>query len=226
MGTMIVIVCVSAGLNLALWGALYVRLDGLPLRLWSLAKKERSEDDEAALTLLQERAAAKAGAIVESLRDYDEQVAASFRAQVAEAQVRARIAERQSSEAGVALSAASALVRELRWLLDRERVVPGSASQSTPAAPEGRATIPPAAIADDAPVTPPSTRPGDDGRRSSSRPPPPLRLLGCEPPSGATDDGERPSENELTRVLPRRLLSVADAGPTLISPTTGKRGAR
>ncbi len=126
MGIVIVVVCVGTGINLALWGALYVRLDGLPLRIWSMAKRERTDGESAALTLLQERTAAKVGAIVKSLREYEEHVAASFRAQVAEAQVRARVVERQSSEAGVALSAASALVRDLRALRDDERAPPSA----------------------------------------------------------------------------------------------------
>jgi hypothetical protein len=137
MGAVIVIVCVGAGLNLALWGALYVRLDGLPMRIWSMLRKERSEGDSRALTLLEERAAVKVGAIVESLRMYEEHVVEGYRAQVAEAQVRARIAERQSSDAGVALSAASVLVRELRGLLDGTRAT----SPAAPAATEGRSTV-------------------------------------------------------------------------------------
>ena len=117
MGTMIVIVCVSACLNLALWAALFRRLDGLPLRIWSMAKKDRADGESYALTLLQERTAARVGAIVSLLRTHEEHVADAFRAQVAEAEIRARISERRSSEAGVALSVASGLVRELReWL--------------------------------------------------------------------------------------------------------------
>ena len=136
MGLVIVIVVVGTGLNLALWCALYVRFDGLPLRIWSMARRERTEGDGPALTLLQEGTAAKVGAIVKSLRDHEEHVAASFRAQVADAEVRARVAERQSSEAGVALSAATGLVRELRQLLDGERRVARASSRSAPTLPE------------------------------------------------------------------------------------------
>src|SRR5258708_5972917 len=102
MGTMIVIVCVGTGLNLALWATLHLRLDGLPLRIWSVAKRDRAEGDKRALTLLQEGTAAKVGAIVHSLREHEEHVADAFRAQVAEAEIRARVSERRSSEAGVA----------------------------------------------------------------------------------------------------------------------------
>jgi hypothetical protein len=185
MGTMIVIVCVGTGINLVLWAALYTRLDGLPLRIWSLAKKERVEGEGAALTLLQERTATKVAAIVKSLREYDEHVAACFRAQVAEAQVRARVVERQSSETGVALAAASALVRELRGLVDGENVAPRLASRPALVVAEGREAIAPEAEE---------------------------RLSG---------------DDDLTSVCSRRLPSVLDgAGPTLVSPTSGKGGAR
>jgi hypothetical protein len=119
MGTMIVIVFVSTGLNLALWAALYLRVDGLPLRIWSMAKKERAESDTRSATALQEAAAGKVGAIVNALRAYQEEVAKAYRAQIGEADLRTRICERRSSEAGVALSAATVLVRELRAILDR-----------------------------------------------------------------------------------------------------------
>jgi hypothetical protein len=211
MGIVIVVVCVGTGINLALWGALYAKLDGLPLRIWSMAKKERTDGEGAALTLSQERTAAKVGAIVKSLREYEEHVAASFRAQVAEAQVRARIAERQSSEAGVALSAASALVRDLRGLVDSERGLHRSTLRSL------------SASGDDAPITPPSTRAGDDGRRTSSRPPPPVQCLGGEVASPERLSGE----DELTCVSPRRLAGVPEnAGPRLVPPAGGSGRAR
>jgi hypothetical protein len=208
MGIVIVVVCVGTGINLALWGALYAKLEELPLRIWSMAKKERTDGEGAALTLLQERTATKVGVIVKSLREYDEHVAASFRAQVAEAQVRARIAERQSSEAGVALSAASALVRDLRGLLDGERMI-------------HRSTLRPLGTAgDDAPITPPSTRAGDDGRRTSSRPPAPVQCL-----SGEVASPERLSgDDELTCVSLRPLPGEPDS--TLVSPVGGKGRAR
>jgi hypothetical protein len=122
MGTMIVIVCVGTGLNLALWAGLYLRLDGMPLRIWGMARKERAEGDSRDAIALQEAAAAKVGAIVNALRAYQEEVAKAYRAQLAEADVRTRICERRSSEAGVALSGATVLVRELRGILDRVAV--------------------------------------------------------------------------------------------------------
>jgi hypothetical protein len=105
MGIVILIVSVAAGINLVLWRALFVRLDGLPWRIWNLARKERSESDGRALALFK------------SLRVYEEHLAEGFRAQVAEAQARACTAERLASEAGAALAAATELVRELRRVL-------------------------------------------------------------------------------------------------------------
>jgi hypothetical protein len=104
--------------------------------IWNMARKERTEGDSHALTLLEERAAVKVGTIVESLREHEEHVAEGYRAQVADAQMRARIAERQSSDAGVALSAASVLVRALRGLLESTR----APSPAAPAGTEGRST--------------------------------------------------------------------------------------
>jgi hypothetical protein len=138
----IVTLCLCAGLavTLALVFALHRRLDGLPLRIWSIAKKERAQDEGAAVTALQEATAARVGPIVSSLRTYHEQLAASSRAQVADAEMRARVAERRSSDAGVALDAASALVRELRALRDAElaRVAPVKAPPVRVEAAQGR----------------------------------------------------------------------------------------
>jgi hypothetical protein len=129
---MIVIVCVGTMLNLALWAALYLRVDGLPLRVWSMAKKERAEGDARSVTALQEAAAGKVGAIVNALRAYQEEVAKAYRAQIGEADLRTRICERRSSEAGVALSAATVLVRELRGILDCVAVTTGPNDRTRP----------------------------------------------------------------------------------------------
>jgi hypothetical protein len=217
MGTMIVILCVSACLNLALWAALYRRLDGLPLRLWSMAKTDREAGDSRALTLLQERTAAKVGDIVSSLRTHEEHVADAFRAQVAEAEIRARVSERRSSEAGVALSVASGLVRELRELLDGPLESPRAPLPSVHAVTEGRATVAlgPEAI---------------DTTRKPDRPEPASRERPAQRgalPSGIApmDDGERLSEDEMTQVARRPLPAQLEAGKTLVSPA-GTGGAR
>jgi len=117
-------------LALALLIAINHKLAHLAPRLWAIARDEHARDDARAMAVLEEAAASKVGVITTSLRQYEEQVAESFRAQVAEAQNRARMVERRSDEAGVALSAAAELVRELRALLDG-----AGATRGRPAAP-------------------------------------------------------------------------------------------
>jgi hypothetical protein len=118
MGTVIVIVCVGAALNLTLWGALYRKLHGLPLDVWKVAQRSRTVDETRALDVLQAAAASRLGGLVIGVQTYHEQLAGLVRAQVAEAEVRARVTERRAADAGIALDAASALVRDLRTLAE------------------------------------------------------------------------------------------------------------
>jgi hypothetical protein len=141
MGIVILLLCLSAGLNLALWGALYRAVDGLPFRIFNLARKERAADEALALTVLQEAAAAKVGPLVQGIRAYHDQLDAGLRAQIAEAEVRARVTERRSSDAGVALSTASALVCDLRELLGLAHRRPSLPAPAGAEAPEARATV-------------------------------------------------------------------------------------
>jgi hypothetical protein len=114
----IVIVCLSAAQNLVLWGALHYRFRGLPLAVWKVAQRDRAGDEQRALDVLQSAAASRIGGLIIGIRTYHEQLAGLVRAQLAEAEVRARVSERRSSEAGVALDAASTLVRDLRTLAE------------------------------------------------------------------------------------------------------------
>jgi hypothetical protein len=118
MEIVIAIVCVSAGLNLALWGALWNKLAGLPAAIQAEVRRERREGEARALTVLQEAAAARVGSITLALRSLEEQESARHRAELGAAETRARVAERRVSEVLPALGAASDLVRELRALLD------------------------------------------------------------------------------------------------------------
>ena len=118
-------------LALALLIAIHRKLDGLPPRLWAIAKRERAADEARALTALTEATAAKVGTITLGLRHHEEQLAASLRAQIAEAETRARVAERRSSEAGVALHAATDLVRALRSLCGEMEAVIACAHDAT-----------------------------------------------------------------------------------------------
>jgi hypothetical protein len=139
MGIVILIVCLSMALNLALWSALYRVLDGVPLRIFSLSRQDRAADEAHALAVLEAAAAARVNVLTLSLRSYDEQLAERSREAVAAAELRARVAERRSTDAVSALGAASALVRELRTLVTdlppRELPPPpGVAPRSSPPA--------------------------------------------------------------------------------------------
>jgi hypothetical protein len=118
MRTEIVIACLSTALNLAMWGAFYLRLRGLPLDVWKVAQRDRAGDEKRALDVLQEAAASRIGGLVIAIKTYHDQLACLVRAQLAEAEVRARVSERRSSEASIALDAASVLVRDLRTLAE------------------------------------------------------------------------------------------------------------
>ena len=118
METVIAVVCLCAGLNLALWGALYHKLAGLPAAFLAQARRDRSEAEGRAMVVLQEAAASKVGGITLALRALEEQTLARHRDERAAAELRARVAERRASEALPALGAAQDLVRELRSVLD------------------------------------------------------------------------------------------------------------
>jgi hypothetical protein len=129
----VIVVCVGAGVCLALWAVLHRKVAEVPRTVWEIVRQERAAEAARAQTLVQEAAAVRVGAIVRSLREHEEQGAASLRAQIAEAENRARVTERRASDAGVALSAVSELVRESRALRDELRSLVATAR--APAAP-------------------------------------------------------------------------------------------
>jgi hypothetical protein len=133
MGTVIVIVCMGAGLNLALWGALYRMLDGLPERIFALVRRDRAADEARALKALQDAASARVAAVTFSLSAYEEDLARRSREAAAAAEVRARVAERRATDTTSYVDAASALVSELRTLLqERSHPEAATASASSP----------------------------------------------------------------------------------------------
>jgi hypothetical protein len=75
---------------------------------------------------LQEAAASRIGGLVIAIRTYHDQLAALVRAQVADAEVRARVSERQSSEAGVALSRTYIRLSEAAARVEAKRTSPTS----------------------------------------------------------------------------------------------------
>jgi hypothetical protein len=169
---------------------------------------------------LQEMAAVRIGAIVKSLRAHEEALANAWRVQLGDAQVRARVVEREASAAGTALSTAVVLVRDLRGLLDHEIGDTRAPSWSAPSAAERRATV---EIEPEALET--SREPDRSEPASRARPSPRAGLSSGVAPA-PTDGGERLSDDELTCVASRPLPGLPAASPTLVSPTSGTGGAQ
>jgi hypothetical protein len=117
MGIVILLLCLSAALNLALWAAFWRLINGMPLRIFGLSRQERAADEAHALAVLEAAAAARINVLTLSLRSYEEQLAERSREAVAAAELRARVAEGRSTAAVSALGAASQLVGELRTLV-------------------------------------------------------------------------------------------------------------
>jgi len=111
-------VFIGAGLALAV--ALLVAIH----RKLDIDRRERPRDDATALAALRRAATVEVATITAALRAYEEHVAEQYQQMVAASETRARVAEQRSSDAGVALSAASDLVRELRAALDGLAVHP------------------------------------------------------------------------------------------------------
>ena len=176
MEIVIVIVCLSAGLNLALWGTLHRKVDRLPGTLWKLVQRDRAADQKHALDVLQEAAASRVGGLVVGLKTYHDDLGVILQQQIAEAEVRARISERRSSEAGVALSTAVVLVRELRRLVNGDGDGALAPLRPAPTVAEGRATI---ALEPEAMDT--TRKPDRPEPTSSDLPRAPVSLLASRP---------------------------------------------
>jgi hypothetical protein len=170
--------CVGLALALALLVAIYLKLGALPVRMWAIAKEEQAREAGRGQAALVAAAGLKVGPLVKSIRDHEEQIAASFRGQLADAEVRARLVERRTTETLAILGAASTLVRELRAALD---------ALGAPRAPRGAA--------------PPEQR----GADATGRPTLALARVGAAGVPAAAVEGEDPEveEDELTRVGPR-----------------------
>jgi hypothetical protein len=167
--------CAGLALALVLLIAIHRRLSRLPLAVWSLARREREAEAPKALDAMREAVAVKAATSVIAIRQYEENIAASFRAQMAEAEMRARIGERRAVDVVTALQAATTLVHELRAALD-----------ALPASPGMRAV-------------PPSTLPAGDGERETTETP---IVRSRDLPSAVAEEDD-PEGDDLTRVEKR-----------------------
>jgi predicted component of type VI protein secretion system len=123
------------------------KIDMIPRRLLALVKQERAREDGQAQTALLEAAAAKVGPVVAGIRTYHDQLEASLRAQLAEAETRARVSERRALDASTYLQAASTLVADLRNLRDERALLVRAPTVASAPAPE------------------PSAEPGDPDQR-------------------------------------------------------------
>lgn len=115
----IVIVCIGVGLCLSLQIAILRRLHGLPERVWAILREERARGEARDVTALEEAAIRRVDRITASLERYEERAAAAVRAQVADAEARARDAARDAFDTHTALLAAARLVDELSVMVNR-----------------------------------------------------------------------------------------------------------
>jgi hypothetical protein len=220
----VVEVCVGAGMCLALWAVIYRKVAELPRTVWEIVRQERAAETARAQAALQEVAALKVGAIVRSLRDHEEQSAAGLRAQIADAENRARVIERRASDAGVALSTASELVRESRGLRDdlRGLVLTATPPAAPRAAREERETVELPKLAPEGVETtrrPDGAAPASRERRSPGLTPPGSAVaLPSEPAMKAAGLGPRPSSRPGPKDAPARRPTLLGIRPPLTPP--------
>jgi hypothetical protein len=187
-------------------------INATPARLWAIAKQERERDEHRELSALQEATAVKVGAITRSLRDYDEQIAAEVRAQVAAAEMRARTAEarargaeREASEATSMLAVVSELLRDVRATHQGLGELP-----SLVAALRAMTKAGPAPAAATGIET-------EEARQTIEMNPP----ASCAPaPDDATGDDDQPDE-EMTKVAARpaaHMLAAPSSGGLRLAP--------
>jgi hypothetical protein len=114
----VIVGCLCAGLvvALALIVSLHRKVEGqlrmLPHAVSVVLKRDREVGGERVLDPV------KASALVAGIRDYHDKLAAHWRTELGDAELRTRMTERRASDAGVALDVAVTLVREAREMVD------------------------------------------------------------------------------------------------------------
>ena len=98
--------------------AIHRRLDGLPARAAVSFKLEAEARARADASAVHDAAKQMAAPLFAGLREAQEGLAADFRRQVANAEMRARVGERHAANTTTALETAAVLVRELRAGID------------------------------------------------------------------------------------------------------------
>jgi hypothetical protein len=191
----------------ALLVVLYRRLGDLPRSVWAVAQRERARNEPRTLDAMAEAVAVQSGQAIIVIQAYQEQIAESLRAQIADAETRARVAERRAADAATALSAAADLVRELHRSLEAARILTRELRELRAAPPKERPASPAASpvVADANP---------DDGERKTTEVPGP-------PPSCADGNAEEPGfdEDESTMIASRP--ATLPSAPRLRSATAG-----
>jgi hypothetical protein len=193
-------IATGIAVTLLLLCALHWKLAGLPARLWGLAQNARDEldraraaDDARAQKALAEAVSARAGVLLAGVRQYQEQMAAGFRKQIADAELRARVADRNAVDTATALETATSLVRGLRTTLDGLGELPALVREAREARRRRRGgTLPPPE--DAAPPEP------DDNRKTIEIPAP-APIKGAPIASETVDDAGWDDPEERTRVF-------------------------
>jgi hypothetical protein len=193
--------------------ALYRRLGDLPLSVWAVAQRERARSEPRALDAMAEAVAAKSGQALIVIQAYQEQIAESLRAQIADAETRARVAERRAADAGTALSAAADLVRELHRSLEAARILTRELRELRTVSPKEPSPKEPSVRP--APLVSAADTESDDGERTTtevpfndgaaSGPKPRAPSEPDAPPSSARGGAEEPGfdEDENTMIASR-----------------------
>jgi hypothetical protein len=216
---------VVAALVVALLIALHRAVHRLPLAIWSIARRERSQDDGRSLDAMKEAVAARAGQALIAVQTYQDQLANSLRAQLAEAETRARIAERRASDTVTALEAASTLVRDLRAAID---AAAGLARELRTGLP--RPALP-ATLPSSTPPPAPHVEAEDPDRKTTEMPSPPApQSVNDNDDGGFGDDEETRVANRpasLARVRRPRLIPLPGGAakprsPTVLPPAPGR----
>ena len=214
-------IATGLAVTLLLLCGLYWKLAGMPSRLWGIARNElaraRHEDDVEAHKALQETADAKVGALIAGLRQYQQQIAADYRKQIADAELRARVAERNAVDTSTALETATALVREVRATLDGLGELPAFLREAR----EAREAGPLAEVGANrgpAPANDAAAGETDESRKTIEIKPPPAKCASPAAASGVDDDQGWDDPEERTKVFAagneapaRRPLSLAAA---------------
>ena len=135
----------QVAVTLRLLSGLYWLFASMPDRVFRIARNELArayaDDEAAAEQALREAADRRIAPLIQGLKQAHEQATADLRRQLADAELRARLAERHAADTSTALEAAATLTRELRAAIDALAKVHARAAEATEDVEEGRKTV-------------------------------------------------------------------------------------